>query len=67
MRMLNSWAWIEGEELHFNIPKLLEVMGCADTPENREVATEAAAQVLRDLFPEIPHYVTKGAKRRAHA
>jgi len=66
MRVLNSWAWVDGDELHFNIPALLTVMGCADTPENRENATRAAEQVLRDLFPEIPHYVTKGAKRRAH-
>ncbi len=42
---------INGDQLHLDIPKLLEKLGIADTQENRDLATQVALQVLRQFTP----------------
>lgn len=41
-------------ELHVDVPELLEALGCEDTPATREICALAAKKVVRQVFPAVP-------------
>jgi hypothetical protein len=50
VKKLTDWAYIDdADELHFDIPALLEVMGWPDTQQNRDRAVDGALIALHDL------------------
>jgi hypothetical protein len=55
VKVLTSWCLVDDEHnLRIDIPLMLNCMGVADTPENRQQCLAEAAKVLKELFPEIP-------------
>ena len=61
LKVINSWCFLDADhQLHLDTKKLLAIMGCADTKENRETAIEAAKATLRDLIPNVETFVIDG-------
>jgi hypothetical protein len=40
--------------MHLFVGELLEANGYADTPENREQLTQAARDMMAQLYPDVP-------------
>jgi len=49
MRKLAAGVYEDGKTLHVFIPEMLTHYGLQDTPENRDICTEAAEKVMREL------------------
>jgi hypothetical protein len=47
----------EQNRLHLDVPELLQHFNVADTPENRDTVSEAAVEVFRQIYPNVPAHV----------
>ena len=48
-----AW-WIEGDQLHLDIPQLLKNCGLADTEANRDLAVKTVLEAAADMLPRSP-------------
>lgn len=61
MKRLSPSALIDDEgRLHLSIPDMLDELGVADTPENRQRCEEMAVEFLKEMLKDFPAviYVT---------
>jgi len=49
----------EGNNLHLDVPELLQHFNVADTPENRETVSQAALDVFRRIYPNVPAHLVE--------
>jgi hypothetical protein len=49
----------EENRLHVDVPELLIHFNVADTPENRDIVTEAALRAFRQIYPNVPAHVVE--------
>lgn len=55
---LPPWVTIdENGAHHFDIPMLMKDAGIPDNPHNREMATQAAAEILKGFYPDTPQTI----------
>ena len=48
-----AW-WVEGGELHVDIPWLLRNCGLVDIEENRDLAVKVVLELAADKLPRVP-------------
>lgn len=56
-RRIGPGLYLTGETLEIDVPELLAHLGWADTPENRDAATAAAADLLAERYPAARHVI----------
>ena len=49
--------YLDGDELHVNVPELLSFAGILDTEENRDIAVKAAVKAAKETYPGVPVHV----------
>lgn len=54
--------WIQGGELHLDIPKLLTRLNLEDTPENRDLAVEEAIAAIAKYMPDVPCIIRRNSE-----
>jgi hypothetical protein len=61
MKRANFGVYVNAKTkgIEIDIPELLEAVGLPDTEENRNQATDAALNALKEEFPEAQPQVTK--------
>ena len=50
---------LDGQDLHLDIPRLLQVTGLADTQENRNLAIDLATDMARQFLPNTILIITE--------
>lgn len=53
-----AW-WVEGDELHIDVPRLLENMGMVDTEESRDEAVAIIQEAVATIVPGVPTKVIR--------
>ena len=46
--------YLEGEDLHFDVPEFLRYVGWTDTEENRDKAMYVLKEVAQEILPGVP-------------
>lgn len=46
--------YVQGEDVHFDVPEFLHFAGWPDTPANRDEAVKILADVVRKALPGVP-------------
>lgn len=63
-RKIGPGLYVKGGALEIDVPELLAALGWRDTPENRDTATTAAAELLRERYPSARHLIIIAAPDR---